>query len=51
MKPTVEELNGKVKELTSTVNGVVEDVEHVRKDINQKVMREVPGSIPGGGIL
>ncbi|EER08471.1 hypothetical protein Pmar_PMAR022171, partial [Perkinsus marinus ATCC 50983] len=36
VKPTVDELNGKVKELTSTVNGVVEDVEHVRKDINQK---------------
>ncbi|KAF4742950.1 hypothetical protein FOZ62_006825, partial [Perkinsus olseni] len=36
MKPSVDELNGKVKELASTVSGVVEDVQHVRKDINQK---------------
>ncbi|KAF4694572.1 hypothetical protein FOZ60_007807 [Perkinsus olseni] len=51
MKPSVDELNGKVKELASTVSGVVEDVEHVRKDINQKIFDYVLGIAFLRGIL
>ncbi|KAF4722765.1 hypothetical protein FOZ62_022809, partial [Perkinsus olseni] len=51
MKPSVDELSGKVKELASTVSGVVEDVEHVRKDINQKIFDYVLGIVFLRGIL